>query len=256
MDSHSCFLSNPHLPIITEIDHKAGLCLCSRCTCGLHKCPSTHFFSTLTSKYKTSYNQDFRKHSHLVRSPITPTQVQRVKSQPFFGQSTQKTEFKPIPPEYRVEKVASGRFTPSPFRLQQTTSYNNDFVNFGVIKDSPLAKKRGDAVRSVGKFQDQTTYKEAFPVRSPEKMIRGASAGRIKKYKRQVFIGESSHKRDYIKYSKYLPVELVGKRNKANLKLSSAFCVPTAFVTTSQKDYSPSTPLDMSIIRSSHKKFL
>jgi len=59
---NQCPVSDPSLGIISENDHRVGLCLCRFCECGKHNCPNPllkEFYptSTFTTKYKTDYKK-------------------------------------------------------------------------------------------------------------------------------------------------------------------------------------------------------
>lgn len=56
-----CPLSSPNIGLITETDHRVGLCLCPLCTCGTHECPSNRRPEPyLKSAYTTSYCANFQ----------------------------------------------------------------------------------------------------------------------------------------------------------------------------------------------------
>ena len=57
-----CPVSDPDLGLISENDHRVGLCICRFCTCKQHVCPSVmppepYLKSTLYSKYQKEYKQ-------------------------------------------------------------------------------------------------------------------------------------------------------------------------------------------------------
>lgn len=59
---NQCPVSDPSLGIISENDHRVGLCLCRFCECGKHSCPNPlvkEFYpsSTFTTKYKADYKK-------------------------------------------------------------------------------------------------------------------------------------------------------------------------------------------------------
>lgn len=53
-----CPLSDPNLGIVTDVEHRAGACLCPLCTCGEHICPGKRSVSGHMG-FRTSYSLAF-----------------------------------------------------------------------------------------------------------------------------------------------------------------------------------------------------
>ena len=67
----SCPLGDPEIGIITENDHRVGLCLCKYCICGKHLCPSLPPRSYLPYRSNYQVNYSPKKFDKPLRMPRT-----------------------------------------------------------------------------------------------------------------------------------------------------------------------------------------
>ena len=122
-----CPLSDPSVGIVSENDHKVGLCLCRYCDCGEHNCPVLDKNEIyLKSSFKSIYQQEYKKASF--DSPLKPQQkLYRPNNMKMDLQTTNQIEYKPnrISPKKNEERpIESNKAT-----FRGYSQYVNDFPN-------------------------------------------------------------------------------------------------------------------------------
>ncbi|OMJ74130.1 hypothetical protein SteCoe_27017 [Stentor coeruleus] len=157
----NCPVSDPSLGIISENDHRVGLCLCKFCECGQHACPNPlakdlYPNSTFTSKYKA----DFQKAAFPL--PLKPTpQSYRPNGLKMDLKTTHQEDFKPFsvsPAKNRGYNWPAQSSVRSPAR----SAYAHDFVNWGP-NSVQIEKRFHPPVRSQEiPFRGQSSYQNSF----------------------------------------------------------------------------------------------
>lgn len=123
--SRLCPLSDESIGIISENDHRVGLCICKYCECGEHICPSKKVDLSLSSAYKTKYNSDYKPYN--------------------FDTSIRG-----------YQKV----YTPNPFRLETQTTNQNEFKGH---KITPKKAFSPPSVAKSLEFMSRSAYNNDFP---------------------------------------------------------------------------------------------
>ncbi|CAG9311443.1 unnamed protein product [Blepharisma stoltei] len=156
----NCYLNNLALDLITENDHEAGYCLCSKCTCGQHICPRVIKTKAYPkSSLRSYYRQEYRKHPIAARpthsaSPIKPSLFK------LESETTARREFTP----YKIDYKPHQKITPEVPKLKflSRSQYSQDFFDPGQV---PVEKTRGAQARlhtGYHKFNAASTYSENF----------------------------------------------------------------------------------------------
>ena len=151
--------------LITENDHRAGLCLCSECTCQRHVCPYTHHpKSSPKFAYKSSYKESFRRHKVRPRS----AQASREYKPNLFkldSQTTAKNDFLPYEVQTRPKKSSPG-YRCSPNRLPYKSRYQDEYKSWNDFLESPQ-KPPPKSVPVTGKFSGVSSYTVSFDSKKP-----------------------------------------------------------------------------------------
>lgn len=159
-----CPLSDPSVGIISENDHKVGLCLCRYCDCGEHKCPVLDKNEIYPkSSFYSNYMKDFQKKDK-VDSPLKPLQKLFTPNKHKMDLiTTNQTDYKPI--RIGPRKLKEKHYDSNKVQISGYSVYMNDYPNWG--ESQIQHEKRWDPpLRSTElSFQDKTTYKEAFHYR-------------------------------------------------------------------------------------------
>ena len=161
-----CPLSSPDLGVISENDHRVGLCLCPTCTCGQHKCPSQLMKEPYPkSIFNSYYNQEFQK-----RSPTQPIKINNnctfYTKIPMECITSYDNFFKP--PQVKTEISSRGVPSPSPKPVfGGASSYKLDFPSWGsggayYVKQSHIRHSDPDM-----KLHTRTSYGETFKPMTP-----------------------------------------------------------------------------------------
>lgn len=121
-----CPLSDSSIGIVSENDHKVGLCLCKYCDCGEHFCPLLDKHEIyLKSAFKSSYMEDFKKG-------------------PFDS---------PLKPQRKL-------FRPNPFKMDLRTSNQMDYKPFRI---SPKKDEKKPKIENSTEFRGNSQYVNDFP---------------------------------------------------------------------------------------------
>ncbi|CAG9329989.1 unnamed protein product [Blepharisma stoltei] len=159
VDMKNCPLSDPSIGIVSENDHKVGLCLCKYCECGQHACPGNKQDLYLRSTFKTKYSHDYQ---HLgFDSPIKhePKRFRPNKLKMDF-QTTNQHDFKPftVTPKQTEESPVS----PVKANFSCRTAYASEFPNWGT--QVPVYEKRfHPPVRSCEiPFRGRSSYSDYY----------------------------------------------------------------------------------------------
>jgi hypothetical protein len=156
-----CPVSDPSIGIISENDHRVGLCLCRFCECGHHTCPNPltkdyYLSSTYTSKYKT----DFKKTEFDV---LLKPERTIFRPNPFKMdlKTTHKQDFLPFSVSPKKQKKY---YVPNTVKMNSPvrSAYSNDFLDWGPSSVS-IEKRFHPPVRSQEiPFVGQSSYKNAY----------------------------------------------------------------------------------------------
>ena len=189
-----CIIDDPNLGILTENDHKLGLCLCIHCTCGKHLCSSKKLFNSQTLKLKSTYISHFTKipAQHALNNAKT---VSPSAKKIFSGMSTYKNDY--AKPDMTPNPRVSERVKKTTFSGFLRSSYAKDFIPFSPVKQESMSPYNSRIDTKSIKFTGETTYKNSFANKEPIDVVKSN-----KKLGKKIFIDpnnylETSHKRDF-----------------------------------------------------------
>ena len=153
-----CPLFDPNIGIISENDHRVGLCLCRFCDCGEHTC-SKNVNPNTKSTFNTKYMQDFQKSQFDVPLKNEP-KLYRPNTAKMDFTTTNQIEYQKRIPTPEVSRSVS--MTPYKGDLARVTAYSSDYPDWGPVQVS-REKTWHPPVRSVDLgFQGDSSYKNTF----------------------------------------------------------------------------------------------
>lgn len=156
--NRQCPLFDPNIGIISENDHRVGLCLCRFCDCGEHTC-SKNVNPNTKSTFNTKYMQDFQKSQFDVPLKTEP-KLYRPNTGKMDLITTNQIEYQKRIPTPEVSRSIS--MTPYKGDLARVTAYSSDYPDWGPIQVS-REKTWHPPVRSVDlEFQGHSSYKKTF----------------------------------------------------------------------------------------------
>lgn len=129
-----CPVSDPSIGIISENDHRVGLCLCRFCTCSQHSCPSVKAPDPfLSCAFLTKYQQEFPAKQFDSPLKYEPKKFYRT-PQKFEGTTTNSSHYiahtiRPYKEETRAKPAVNRE-------LLARSSYSSDFPNWGPTRVS------------------------------------------------------------------------------------------------------------------------
>ena len=165
----NCPVSDPSLGIISENDHRVGLCLCKFCECGEHTCPNPlikglYPHSTFTSKYQS----DYQRGSFDVPLKSEP-KVYMPNTLKMDFRTTHQEDFKPF-------SVSPKKRSPHEFPqtnqigLPMRSAYSSEFVDWGP-NNIQVEKRFQPLLRSQEiPFRGQSSYQNSFRDIDPRKI--------------------------------------------------------------------------------------
>ena len=155
-----CPLSDPSMGIVSENDHKVGLCLCKYCDCNEHKCPVLDKHDVyMKSAFKSSYMQDFKQGTFDSPLKMQP-QLFRPNMQKMDFQTTNQATYKPIriSPKKKPETPIDSNIA----TFRGYSQYANDFPSWGENRITH-EKRWYPPVRSTEiPFSGRSSYKDSF----------------------------------------------------------------------------------------------
>ena len=195
--SRLCPLNDPNIGIISENDHRVGLCLCRFCDCGEHRCSKNvnpNARSTFNTKYMIDqkpverYSKELNNNSRTkpeslkssssavsksesvayksMMSPLKPEQkLYRPNTSKMDLVTTNQVEYQKRVPTPEVTRVSPA----SPFRSESNkiTAYAADYPDWGPVRVS-REKTWHPPVRSVDlSFIGSSSYKDKFQSPDP-----------------------------------------------------------------------------------------
>lgn len=126
----NCPVSDPNIGIISENDHRVGLCLCKFCECGQHICPNPLSKDLYpNSTYMSKYKEDFKKASFSLSLKPIPISY-RPNELKMDLRTTNQEDYKPFsvsPAKTKDLEWPAKSNIKSPAR----SAYAHDFVNWG-----------------------------------------------------------------------------------------------------------------------------
>jgi hypothetical protein len=142
-----CVLSDPDLPLVSEIDHKIGKCYCHLCDCGKHICPSVN-------KMRFTYNKGNFLTSYKVQ--YDPREVDPSLNSPIFHRKLQ----------------TQGSPRRSDVKMDLTTTKQQDFqLPSSVDQPKPAYYSQATTTRDL-KFTGRSAYQVNFPNWGPNEIER------------------------------------------------------------------------------------
>lgn len=162
-----CPLTDPDIGPVSDNDHKLGLCMCSRCTCGSHVCPFPRFSLKRNprSVYKSTYRSQFRSQRASKSIPvIRQGQLSIVKAKMDL-ETVSRSYYKPYELQHSVlERPSTSK--PS-MKFLARSNYSINYPDWGPVEaldNSPQRVFRSSEL----KFNSKSTYAAEFTGRSPE----------------------------------------------------------------------------------------
>ena len=155
-----CPLSDPSLGIVSENDHKVGLCLCRYCDCGEHTCPVLHKNEIyLKSSFQSSYMQNYTK-SHF-DSPLKPQpKLFRPNTQKMDFCTTNQMDYKPI--RISPKKPEPKKIEQSKPQFSGFSQYSNDYPDWGESKIAHEKQWYAPLRSTEISFRGVSTYNDSF----------------------------------------------------------------------------------------------
>jgi hypothetical protein len=223
-----CIIDDPSLGILTENDHRLGLCLCAYCTCGNHVCTSKNLFNSHPVKLKSTYLTSFSKVpvTRLLKETRT---VSPIIKKTFTGISTYKNDF--VKQDSTPHPRAAERIKKPMLTGVIRSSYTKDFIPFNPIRQESMSPPNPRPDGKSLKFQSETTYKNTFISPNSEQKTKSYS-----KLAKKIFIDpnsylETSHKRDF---------QQITPQETCKSNLQSSFTIPSKtipFQSSNQRDF-------------------
>jgi len=173
MSKDACLLSRSDISVISENDHRVGLCLCKFCSCGQHSCPSSRRTRTPPPAYSTSYQNSYPRKAPGVASKPAQQPAYKPNQHKMDLETCHMREYRTFTVERPTEELPRA-LTPT-LKFTSYSSYAADFPNWGNVESNverrPQLPPRGDEVRFMGRSMYQTNFKEregtaASPVRA------------------------------------------------------------------------------------------
>lgn len=238
-----CPLYDPNIGIISENDHRVGLCLCRFCDCGEHTC-SKNVNPNAKSTFNTKYMIDYKESQFDVPLKTEPKRY-RPNTAKMDLVTTNQIEFQKRVPTPEVSRTISA----SPYRgdLAKVTAYSSDYPDWGPVSVS-REKTWHPPVRSVDlEFRGHSSYKKAF--KSFEK-------SKIDLYKTEISTLNAFHSKFSLAPKERLSMQTTysekmknfsgeGLNGRVIVKATPMTPVPATnghFTTTFQDSFKPSTP--------------
>ena len=239
-----CPLDDPNLGIISENDHKVGLCICQFCTCSSHICPSNKLQNAYPrSVYKTKYNIDFKFPQ--VDVPLRQEPKKYVPNQqPMDLRTTNQLEYQPY--KLQINKSKSARSVTPSMKLNSATTYNKEFPNWGPHEVDHYKRYQPPLRSTELPFQEHSTYKNSFKNIESDKVklyktdIRNLSAygSKFSLGPKDVKYDETTHNREFQDYSRSNLTSRVLVKQNLKEPLNAA---KMHFITSNQRTYVEST---------------
>ena len=162
-------MSDPSIGIISENDHRVGLCLCKFCECGEHNCPNPlvkgmYPHSTFTSKYQADYQR-----ASFDLSLKTEHKVYMPNTQKMDLRTTNQEDFKPF--SVSPKKRSPHQFPQSNnFGSPMRSAYSSEFVNWGP-NNIQVEKRFQPPLRSQEiPFRGESSYQKSFADIDPRRI--------------------------------------------------------------------------------------
>jgi hypothetical protein len=235
-----CPLNDKNIGIISENDHRVGLCLCQYCTCGNHICHSTKPAEPYpSSTFKTKYRENFKRYSF--DRPLRNEPRRYVPNKLSMDlETTNQREFKPFKLDYHKTEP-SRSLTPTANGVSITT-YKNEFPDWGP-NYVEYHKRFHPPVRSTElQFTGRSSYRDSFKTHDQHlQELYKTDITRLNAFgstfqlgPKERFRDETTHKREFADFSK-IDVNASIKVRAAPAVLNSTS--KTHFKTTNQKTF-------------------
>ena len=248
-----CLLSRSDLNIVSENDHRVGLCLCKYCSCGQHKC-SYGYRRKASVPAVTSYQDAYRKkHSH--KDSIPTTDFFTPNPHKMDLETTNQREYRP----FAVESKSNNSQRPETPTMHFTgrTSYEAEYPNWGAV-DARTEHRPKYPVRCMEvKFHGASTYQRSFGKPSSSRSTRTHSS---RSQSTTLFVGydtvdQSTTQRTFVPPSGVQRTNPVRRPKEEYIKVAAA---PSHFTAKSRVDFQPpgSVLLDPHIVRKNISMYL
>lgn len=165
--TRACILKKPEVGVVSENDHRVGLCLCKLCSCGNHICPSLKLPETSPiSAYASNYKREYRKKQ--ADQVIHPYQKPyRRQEHQFDGLTTMARDFTSFKVEREPEPRAKSAGLNVPFAAK--TSYSLNFPNWGPSATNYERRYNERHQDPKLRAESRTAYRETF--KEPSKSL-------------------------------------------------------------------------------------
>ena len=206
-----CPLNSQYSSIISETDHRNGLCLCPLCTCKKHICPSSLSKEPYPkSMYSSQYTENFTNYKFskpLICKPFN----QPTSSQPVNFQTTSDEFYRPV---FSPASLTLPNQLKSPLpetKFLGKTSYASNYANWGTggvyyVTQQHLKHTSNDIqLHSKSNYQDQYIEIDKEELLKPKKLGREVALVQKSmglKVNNAPILKESMSRRDFPDYSK------------------------------------------------------
>ncbi|CAG9312054.1 unnamed protein product [Blepharisma stoltei] len=230
--SVKCRLSEDDIPIISEADHKLGNCYCHYCTCKKHICPEDYRRGmAVSSMYSSIYKHDYIKKFAPKSYPLYNMSNYMSRSGKIDFMTINRQDYKPF--HRSITKGSrSDKELIKPVKFVASTSYANEFPNWGAVEFIHMKKVYSPYEESSTKLSNITTYSEAFckkPQENSTSVVTDSTVSSIKTASNfnpvtssKVFLGETTCMRDYKPTKKHNYATHVKASSQDNISVVSS----------------------------------
>jgi hypothetical protein len=238
-----CPLNSQYFGIVSETDHRNGLCLCPLCTCKQHVCPSALSKEPYPkSMYGSQYSDNFQNQKY--SKPLVCLPPNKPKSsQPVNFTTTSEEYYRPV--HSPVALVIPG-YIPSPLpetKFLGKSSYNSTFANWGNGGVYYVTQQHLKHTSHELQLNTKTNYKDNFVEIEKEELIKprklGIEVATVQKgmglkVNNAPSLKESMSHRDFPDYSKK---SLTSREKKEYERIPNLKYITSHYMTMNQADY-------------------
>lgn len=168
----TCLLDDPDLGLITDNEHKLGMCLCEQCSCGSHQCPFIRPGKEISkSVYRSTYMTQYRGRKSPKSTPLVRQGQLGIIKARMEHQSVNQAAYRP----YEIKSQV--RLSPTVVKPQtkfiSNSSYRQNFLSWSPVETFGLSTEATGGKYSPvtrppdQKFSGESTYKTEFTKKLP-----------------------------------------------------------------------------------------
>jgi hypothetical protein len=225
-----CLLNDPRLGIITENDHRVGLCLCYRCSCGKHFCANRGVFAKRWVKHMSSYSAYTGSQKEIIKNPVIQRKSNFPTGHKLSGKSVYQQDYVKQP-TVSSETIMLAKKVPGYKFGTGKSSYRDEYFN----KTPEPCMNFIPPVKSVFpnslQIEKMSTYRDSFGKINREGEKRYKSVPKMKIFSDFQYKAETTHMREYKGYDG----EILKQQTRPVKQVY--FNTQVKLVTTSQRDF-------------------